>query len=114
MLYSDKMQSVNAAYETVLNALYGPMGIRATHYPEKKVCHIEVMDIMRETWSKEAILNIYWEAPSDNVCFTLTNWPNSNVPFATIKRRLDYDEDGTIEVEDIIKLSFELFGELNR
>ena len=45
MLYSDKMQSVNAAYETVLNALYGPMGIRATHYPEKKVCHIEVMDI---------------------------------------------------------------------
>ena len=114
MLYSDKMESVNSAYGTVLEALEDVEGLRAIHYPDKKVCHVEVLDTVREDWSKEAILNIYWEAQSDNVWFTLTNWPNSNVPFTTIKRRLDYNADGMIETGDIVKLSVELFGQLNR
>ena len=114
MLYSDKMESVVFAYETVLQVLSGSNGFRAIYLPEKKVCHIEVLDTKRETWNKEAILNIYWEAKADKVWFTLTNWPHSNVPFKTIKHRLDHDEDGTIAIEDIVNLSSQLFGQLNK
>lgn len=111
--YSQKVQSVLNAYELVKATLLGVEGIRCNYIATKRRCHIEVFNDISGGWDMEAILNIYWDQSEDDVFFSLINWPNSNVPFDSINHRLDVDTDGVIEVEDIISVSLELFGELN-
>ena len=111
--YSNKVQSVLNAYELVGITLENIPGIKCYYLPSKRRCHIEVWNDITNQWDKEAILNIYWSGDKDEVWFGLVNWPNSNVPFTSIKEKIDYDDDGIIEVTDIIAIATELFGLLN-
>ena len=113
MDYSQKAQAVLNAVEQVQMALGDIPGIDYDYFPLKRKGIVSVLNTGTMAFDKEAILNIFWDQTSDKVFYTLHSYPNSNVPFESIRAELDYDEDGVIEIEDIIGIALELFGKLN-
>ena len=113
MDYSQKAQAVLDAVEQVQLALANIPGITYEYYPSKRKGIVSVLNTGTMEMDKEAVLNIFWDQTSDKVYYTLHSYPNSNVPFESIRAEIDYDEDGVIEISDIISIALELFGALN-
>ena len=113
MDYSGKAQSVMSAVNKLSVALSQVPGIDYAYNANKRIGVISVFNTSTGEWDKEAVVNIYWDQTSNKVFYTLHNWPNSNVPFESMKDELDYDKDGVIEIEDILAITMDLFGKLN-
>ena len=113
MNYADKVSSVSQAYGTVQVALNNIPGVKFRFMSNSRVGLVSIYNVNTHGWDREALLNIFWDADHESPVYSLSTYPHSNVPFQARGGNLDYDEDGTIEIEDIVAIASELFGKLN-
>ena len=113
MDYAGKVASVTSAYQVVETALSMLTGIKYELMDSRNIAVISVWNTTTNKFDKEALLNIYWHADKEAPAYTLSTYPHSNVPFDVKKGPLDYDDDGTIEIEDIVVIATDLFVKLN-
>ena len=113
MNYADKVSSVSAAYGTVQVALNNIPGVKFRFMSNSRVGLVSIFNQNTMEWDREALLNIFWDADKESPVYSLSTYPHSNVPFQSRSGNLDYDEDGAIEISDIVSIASELFGKLN-
>ena len=113
MNYANKVAAVQQAYHTVQASLEPLPMIEFGMMGKRQLAIIKVWNEISGVFDNEALLNIFWEAESESPAYVLSTYPHSNVPFAVKKGPLDYDQDGVIEVEDVITIATQLFTDLN-
>ena len=113
MDYASKVAAVTSAYQVVESALNILPGIKYDQMKNRNIAVISVWNTTTNQFDKEALLNIYWHADNYAPAYTLSTYPHSNVPFDVKKGLLDFDQDGVIEIEDIVVIAADLFGKLN-
>ena len=112
-LYHEKTQAVRDAYDKVEIALSLVEGVKYEYMKKQRIGLISIFNVSAMEWDKEAILNIYWDASHEEPFFTLVSYPNSNVPFKSRQQRIDVDEDGDIDIQDIVAIATDFFAQLN-
>ena len=110
MSYASKKQVVRDVHQKVFAGLdLIPMVQYRENY--RGLGFISILDDTTNQFNDEAILNVFIK--DDEVMYRVTNYPNSDIPFAPREAKVDYDEDGIVEVSDVIAIAVELYGKLN-
>ena len=113
-LYHEKLSLVQNAYSLVEVALKQVADIEFMYDEVSGHSVISLFNEKRGVYTKEAILNIYWNTAREELYFKLVNYPNSDVPFRTRQGKVDIDGDGMITRADFLDIAENLIKGWNK
>ena len=110
MSYASKKQAIRDVHKKVFAGLDS---IPMVEYKEnhRGLGFISILDDSTGGFNIEAILNVFIK--DGEIYYRVSNYPNSDIPFAPHEAKVDYDDDGIVEVSDVIAIAVELYGQLN-
>ena len=113
-LYHEKLNQVKETYDKIEVALAIVADTKFEYDDDKNHVVISIFNEDKLVYTKEAILNVYWNMARDELYFKLVSYPNSDVPFRTRQGKIDIDEDGMVTRADFLDIAENLIKGWNK